>query len=198
MWFHTFWRSKFQTKHENCVFEGPYFLQDYVFLVLHVFTALASQCKIPISSCRFADGWAGHRDSPSWVTAAAARPGWGHCTSCQPPPHSSHKQLTLFLLFVDPTTAASNWSAWWVRKQWGSPSVLAAHTQQPSFRNTDSCCGCIKEIPHKHLISQEYYLKTKSLRIGLNCREQCLLQMCLHLPEYTGTQSPLKSVGHRC
>lgn len=67
-------------------------------------------------------------------------------TSCQPPPHSSHKQLTLFL-FVDPTTVASNWSAWWTRKQWGSPSVLAAHTQQPSFRNTDSYCGCIKEIP---------------------------------------------------
>lgn len=67
-------------------------------------------------------------------------------TSCQPPPHSSHKQLTLFL-FVDPTTVASNWSACWTRKQWGSPSVLAAHTQQPSFRNTDSYCGCIKEIP---------------------------------------------------
>lgn len=33
-------------------------------------------------------------------------------TSCQLPPHSSHKQLTLLLLFVDQTTVASNWSAW--------------------------------------------------------------------------------------
>lgn len=94
--------------------------------------------------------------------------------------------------------------------QWqatGVPGELESNEVHPASRQhipssplseTASYCGCIKEIPHKHLLSQEYHLKTKSLRKGLNCREQCLLQMCLHLPEYTGTQSPRKSVGHRC
>lgn len=72
--------------------------------------------------------------------------------------------------------------------------VSCQHIPSSPLSETDSYCGCIKEIPHKHLISQEHYLKTKSLRIGLYCREQCLLQMCLHLAEYIGTQFPLHSL----
>lgn len=119
-------------------------------------------------------------------------------TSCQLPPHSSHKQLTLLLLFGDQTTVASNWSAWVIQKAMSFTQCPASTYPAASFRNTGSHCGCIKEIPHKHLSSQEHYLKTKTLRRGLYFREQCLLQMCLHLPEYVGTQFPLESVGHRC
>lgn len=116
------------------------------------------------------------------------------------------------LVNLHPTHLTSNLlcSCLWTHLQWqatGVPAELESnevhpvswqHTPSSPLSETQTATVAASRKFHKHLISQEYYLKTKSLRIRLNCRDQCFLQMCLHLPEYTGIQSPLKSVGHRC
>lgn len=87
----------------------------------------------------------------------------------------------------------------WVQKQWGSLTVLPAHSHQPSFSNTDTYSirlhqgnpstlpswadkGGVSMLPdsgnspHEHHVSLKVLSNTQSLGIRSHCREHSLLQ----------------------
>lgn len=182
---HAFWKSVFQTKHENivCVCGLKYSPRFFkIFLELHVFTVLGSYCKV--SSCHFAECWASYGDrhqmghyscTTAWM--------WKLCAlvlqeACLAKFHFTELTSNLFCC----SWAKLQWQATgisvWVRKQWGSLTVLPAHVHQPSFSNTDTYSFRLHQgnsstlpnwadketvkmlsnpenSPHKHLISLE-------------------------------------------
>jgi len=144
---HTFWKSTFQTKHENSAFvcKSKYSLELFrIFLVAHIFTALGSCCKVSIFSCHFADGWESYEDR-HWMghySCMTARIWKQHAlvlqAECLTKVHFTDLASNLICCCcsrANPQLQATGISAW-VKKQCSSLTVPPAHNRQPSFTNT--------------------------------------------------------------